>query len=209
MNYCSILLRHKIKMTLYTLVFICTASFITGCFIPTKPTKLQYAYDMYGLNFNPKNKLYLAHNIWYENPMDISSINYQTGKIIPLGTEIKFIEARRGFITFKTVENNKEYKIVNDVDWSSTPDKVMFHRIFTSKDPLLKFKDTPKQILDDMKKGIIAVGMTREEIYGALGHGPHFLNPKSQQTWTYLVNKGLKTIHVVFKNNKVSYIFTN
>ncbi|MCP4180824.1 MAG: hypothetical protein GY756_23940 [bacterium] len=209
MSFYKILFRQKLQMILYAIIFLCTSFFITSCFIPTNPTKLQYAYDMYELNFNPKDKIYLSHNIWYKNPMNISSLNYQTGKIIPLGTEVKFVEAKEGFIIFETLDNNKQYKIINDVDWSSTPDKIIFHRIFTSKDPLLKFKDTPKQILDDMKKGIIAVGMTREEIYGALGHGPHYLNPKSQQTWTYLINRSLKTIHVVFKNNKVSYIFTN
>jgi hypothetical protein len=197
------------KNILYIFVFACTVSFLTGCFIPNNPTKLHYAYDMYGLDFSIKDKIYLAHNIWYENPMDISSINYQTGKIIPFGTEVKLVEARDGFITFKTMDNNKKYKIINDMDWSSTPDKEIFHTIFTTTDPLLKFKNTPKQIFNDMKKGIVAVGMTREEIVGAMGYGPHFLNPKSQQTWTYLINKNLKTIHIVFKNNKVSYIFTN
>ena len=59
--------------------------FLSGCYFITKPAKLDYVHDRFGLNFPEDTKYFTAHNIWYEDPMNIGYINYPIGKIIPYG----------------------------------------------------------------------------------------------------------------------------
>ncbi len=182
---------------------------ISGCFIPTSPTKLEYAFDMYGMDL-PKNKqLYLSHNIWYNSPYDISTINFHSGTIIPFGTKIYLISSEHGKVQLKIDGNETIFTINNDKNVSLLPDSSAYNQIFTDKNPLQENKNIPKETLEKLEKGEIEVGMPQSYVVLAFGRPPIQLNPGKSSTWTYLINKGLKTVHYVFKNDKVTYIFYN
>lgn len=63
------------------------------------------------LEVSANARLYTAYNIWCENPAEISSLNYQKGKIIPFGTEVSIKEAAEDRIVFEIVPSGGEYTI--------------------------------------------------------------------------------------------------
>lgn len=183
---------------------------VSSCYVPREPGNLEYAYDFYGLNFYPNKPVFLAHNIWYNDPMNINALNYHSGKIIPFGSEIIFLKAEKGYLIFRIQGSAQEYKITNDRSLTLLKDKDMFNQIFTQEgDPSLKFKDMDRTVLNNMKKGIVSLGMTREQVLVTYGPAPKYINQLSEITWVYLINPLLKTTHIVFKDNKVNYIFEN
>ena len=180
---------------------------VTGCLFPTKESNVQYVYDMYGLNYKQGSKFYLNHDLWYKDPMDISAINYHEGDILPVGTEIDIIKSFAGYVTFKVVDTGKEYKIVNDTNMTLLSDEIQFHRLIGTKNPLEDLKISEKD-LAAIKKGKLLLGMTRQEVLLAYGKPPRSFNPPySRTTWVYLLNDQYKARHVVFKNDKVIYVF--
>ena len=183
---------------------------VSGCYFTNTPGKLQGIYDQFGLNFPKDKQVYLAHNIWYTDSMDISFLNYQQGKILPFGTKIKFIEAYPDYVIFKTMSDNKEFKISNDLQYSLITNEDLFHKIFTATNPATKIKNLSNEIITKLKQGKIETGMTREEVLLSLGRPPYRMTPPGMKTtWIYYINNKLKTNHIVFKGNKVTYVFTN
>jgi hypothetical protein len=195
-----------IKLALFSIFLLS----VSGCYVPREPGSLEYAYDFYGLNLYPNKPIYLAHNIWYADPMNINALNYHSGKIIPFGSEIIFLKAEKDYVIFRVQGSAQEYKIANDRTITLLKDKDMFGQIFTQEgDPTLKFKDMNSAVLNDMKKGIVSLGMSREQVLVTYGPAPKYINQLSEITWVYLINPQLKTTHLVFKDNKVNYIFEN
>lgn len=183
---------------------------ISGCYLPKEPGVLEYAYDTYGLDLYPNKPIYLAHNIWYTDPMNISALNYHSGKIIPFGSEIILLKAEKNYVIFRVQGSAQEYKITNNKPITLLQDKEMFGQIFTQEgDPTIKFKDINLAKLNDMKKGIVSLGMTRDQVLTTYGPAPKYINQLSEITWVYLINPQLKTTHLIFKDNKVNYIFDN
>lgn len=183
---------------------------LAGCYVPKDPENLEYAYDLYGLNFYPNKQIYLAHNIWYTDPMNISALNYHTGKIIPFGSEIVLLKAEKDYVIFRIQGSSQEYKIINDRPITLLRDREIFHQIFTQDDnPAFKLKNIDSALLNNMKNGIVSLGMNREQVLVTYGPAPKYINQLSEITWVYLINPQLKTTHLVFKDNKVNYIFEN
>jgi hypothetical protein len=200
---------HTIKLIAILFTFTLLL-FSSGCYFPTASSKVQYIYDQFGLNFPMHTKVYLVHNIWHKNPMDISFFNYQQGKIIPFGTEVEFVEAYPNYVVFKAANNKIEYKITNVPGISMLSNNDLFYQIFTPVNPDIKTINMPKETIAKLKQGKIEVGMTREEVLLALGPPPLSMTPPGTKvTWIYFLNNTLKTTHLVFKDNKVSYIFNN
>jgi hypothetical protein len=197
----------KVKNYIF-LIFIMFLFSACSIFVPTTEGKLQYVYDMYGLNFARERQIYLKHNMWYEDPMAIDSLNIIKGKIIPVGSKVKFVESYSGYVLFKTMKDGKEYRINNDSVQTLLSDEVQFHRIFGYKNPLKSIVDNKKAVRL-LQKGKVIEGMSREEVVMGYGLPPRaFTPPQSKITWIYFLDNQLKTRHVVFnKENKVIYIF--
>ena len=185
---------------------------ISACYFSFAPSKTQYVYDQFGLGFIANQKAYLKHNVWYKDPMKISFFNYQQGKILPFGTEIKFIEGyhNSNYLIFETVNDRKKYKIINNPAVSLLSDKKLFHQFFTAVNLEKETASLPKEIVAKLKQGKIEVGMARKDVLLALGPPPLNLTPPgTKTTWIYFLNNTLKTTHIVFKNDKVTYVFEN
>ena len=88
-------------------------------------------------------------------------------------------------------------------------DPQFFGAIFVQNNPLDKFSKTDKDVMNNMLNGKVTLNMTRDEVYVTYGPPPKSINPISQITWTYFMTKALKTIHVVFQNDKVAHLFEN
>lgn len=193
------------------LSILCIILFASSCmYFPDKDQKLQYVYDMYGLDFDQHKTIYTKHNIWFDDPENII-VRYCEGKyLIPFGTEIKFIESYPGYVIFETKDNEKkQLRINNDTEETLLPDDEYFHRIFTEKNPMDELKGMSEKDLKALKEGRIYKGMTRQEVLIAYGSPPRLLNPfyHKKTTWMYIMDDQYRIRHVVFKDDKVSYVF--
>lgn len=198
-----------IKYFPFKLAFLALLVFIAGCQIARTPDPVEYAYDTFGMDLPKGKQLYLAYDIWYTDPTNINPLNYHKGTIIPFGTPVDLIKADDGYIVFQIKGGMRQFTLKNDYPLTLLKDGEFFQNVFTAENPDSKFKDLDSATFIDMKNGIVKVNMTREQVLSVFGPAPKSLNPLSEITWTYYLSKDLKTVHVVFKNNKVTYIFEN
>lgn len=182
---------------------------LTSCQIARTPDPVEYAYDTFGMDLPKGKQLYLAYDIWYTDPTNINPLNYHKGTIIPFGTPVDLVKADNGYIIFQTKGSIRQFTLKNDYPLTLLKDNEFFQKVFTNENPDGKFKDLDSATVSDMKSGIVKVNMTREQVLAVFGPAPKSLNPLSEITWTYYLSQDLKTVHVVFKNDKVTYIFEN
>ena len=202
--------KYYFKKSVILFSLLLTTVIISSCYYSTQISKLEYVYDQFGLNFPKHEQIYLAHNIWYKDPMNISYMNYQQGEIIPFGTEIKFIESYPDYVVFEVVKDKKQFKIVNEPEYSMLTNEEFFKQAFTTVNPMTRLTHASMKLILKLEKGQIELGMTREEVLISFGPPPLCMTPPGTEvTWIYFLNNELKTTHIVFQGNKVSYIFQN
>jgi outer membrane protein assembly factor BamE (lipoprotein component of BamABCDE complex) len=148
-------------------------------------------------------KIYTAHNIWYTDPSNISSVNVQQGAILPFGTEVEVISAYKDSIKFKDKKTGKEYYIDYRKDWMMAPIENYIKQLLTCKSPEELTKGIAPATLEKLKRGIVEEGMTRREVLMAYGYPvPHRTPSLKEDTWIYWTDK-MMTMRVVFKGDKV------
>ena len=198
-----------IKNHFYNMFLLIAFLILTGCQISRTPDPVEYAYDTFGMDLPKGKQLYLAYDIWYTDPTNINPLNYHKGTIIPFGTPVDLVKADKGYIVFQGKGGIRQFTLKNDYPLTLLKDNEFFQKVFTTENPDNRFKDLDADILKDMKSGIVKVNMTRDQVLAVFGPAPKVLNPLSEITWTYYLSRDLKTIHVVFKSDKVTYIFEN
>ncbi len=151
-------------------------------------------------------KVYLGCNIWYQDPNDISSVNYQKGgRFIRFGTEIEVVEADECKIVFKDTGGN-QYTIKYDRDMMMLPIQDYIRQVFTLKSKAELTKDMEPEFLDAIERGVIIRGMTRAEARMACGPPPAFRTPDQlNSTWVYFLEKNM-TYRVIFSGTQVEMI---
>lgn len=149
------------------------------------------------------SKVYTAYNIWYENPTDISCMNYQKGKLLTFGTEVEIIGADDTSISFKDKKTNKKFTIRYTETWMMMPMENFIKRLLTTKDRKALTEDMKQVIVEKISRGVVEEGMTRKEVLLAYGYPVAHRTPSLEEdTWIYWSDK-LSSIRVVFKNEKV------
>ena len=148
-------------------------------------------------------KIYTNGNIWYEDPEDISSLNYQKGKILPFGTEIEPIEADSKSLTFRDKETGQKYCINVDSSFMMIPAEFYYKNLLTTKTKNEIIEGIQTSVVEKISKGVIEEGMTRREVLLAYGFPVAHRTPSiKEDTWVYWTDK-LSTLRVVFKGDKV------
>ena len=151
-------------------------------------------------------KLYLAYNVWYTDPEDISALNYQTGKILPFGTEVEVIKANARSVTFVTRNDNKQFKIDFDRGWMLVPIEKYLPKIFVTKDRAELSKGINAEFMDKISRGVVCPGMNKREVILAYGYPVPYMTPSlDSDTWVYGTDR-LDTVRIVYKGNKVNTI---
>ena len=149
---------------------------------------------------------YTRVNIWYENPQFIYSTNYHKGSIIPAGTKvtIKNIEVPSS-VEFVIDKNPMVFKINRISMYTKVTLKEMVGRYFSptnilEEDAFTKLTDDEKT---NIKKGKIAVGMSKAAVIMAYGYPPTHRTPDlSTDAWTYWRAK-ISMFCVTFEKDKV------
>lgn len=153
-----------------------------------------------------ESKIFTAYNIWYQDPANISAVNYQKGaRFIPIGTEIEIIEADEQKITFKDQAGIK-FILHFDRSMMMIPIQDYIRQTFTLKNKAEQTAELTPKVLQNIERGIIIENMTRDEVKMVCGPPPAFRTPDpSNATWIYFLDVN-ETYRVIFGDKRVKVI---
>jgi len=148
-------------------------------------------------------KTYTAHNLWYEKPENISSINYATGTMIPAGTELSSIKVvgglgRKPFIKLTTKEGGEEFRIYFKIKFHpGVTAKEFMKRMITDKPFEQLTKGLSAKEIEAIKEGRLVVGMSKEAVIMTRGYPPeHKTSSVKNDKWLFWENRfRKKAIH--------------
>lgn len=149
-------------------------------------------------------KIYTRCNIWFSNPEEISCLNYQEGRILPIGSEVVPVSATEREIVFTA--DGVEYTINFDPDDMMIPVETYIKRIFTLMPPDELLKDVSPENQQRIKAGSVVPGMSRDEVIFAFGYPAPGRTPNlSNSSYLYYQSKD-RTFRVVFSGDEVRNI---
>ncbi len=154
------------------------------------------------------SSVYTACNIWFQDPNNISSVNYQKGgRFIPMGTKIEVLEADERKIVFKDDLDN-QFTIHYDKQMMMTPIEQYILQIFTLKNREVMLEGVDPEVVRDIDKGLIVKGMSRPEVMMACGPPPKYRTPDlNNTTWIYFLDRN-KTYRVIFSGRYVETLMS-
>lgn len=149
--------------------------------------------------------IYTRYNLFYSDPMAISSLNIQDGRILPLGTKVEIVRASERRLEF-TDEAGNRYQIRFDPNHRLYGMRDFIKETFTLESPEEQLKAARPDALKYIMRGEIVPGMNRREVVFACGPPPGCMTPAAKtDTWIYW-HAPEQTFRVVFRNNTVSNI---
>ncbi|MDD2404058.1 MAG: hypothetical protein PHV75_06535 [Victivallaceae bacterium] len=151
-------------------------------------------------------RIFTAHNIWYQDPENISAVNYQKGgRFISQGTEVEMIEATEKKIVFKDMAGIK-FTINYDKSMMMIPIQNYIRQTFTLKSKAEQLDGLSAQVIQNIERGIVIEGMTRDEVRLTCGPPPTFRTPDpNNATWIYFLDVN-ETYRVIFGDKRVKVI---
>ena len=148
------------------------------------------------------SKVYLKHNIWYQDPANIDCLNIQKGKILPFGTEIAPVKASDGKLSFKT-KDGKVFTIYYDYALIMLPMEAYIKQIFTLKNREELTKGMKPEMVKKLLLGKVERGMTKDQVILACGVPPTCRTPSTvNSTWIYWLTSD-SVFRVIFRDDKV------
>ena len=148
-------------------------------------------------------KLYTQFSLFYEKDHHITT-NYRKGVLVPVNTEVEFVNATKTRITVKIPSYNVTVDFKNEEDYSGQKIDGIFKRTF-ARQPVTLTSFT-QQEQSAIKKGTVEVGMSKDAVIKAMGYPPHHKTPTLEMDqWRYWKNR-FDTMLVSFENGKVSSI---
>jgi len=137
--------------------------------------------------------LYLQCNVWFEQPMKISAINFHKGSILRAGTKVKVEKMTSSRIEFVTLGNGLEYRILFSKKYFPGTDIDEYAALYFGPDDPLKgsdyagFSSLEKK---GVEEGAIKKGMSRKAVLMAYGYPPrHRTRSIDEDTWSYWNNR--------------------
>ena len=146
-------------------------------------------------------------NIWFPPNKKTKSTNLHQGDILPAGTEVTIVSV--GFFGIKFTVDSEEVYALNRVErYCSISLDELFKRHFGKTDITSSTggysKFTPEE-QDNVDKGEISAGMTKESVLMAYGFPPSHKTPSLiSDTWFYWSGRNMVEVH--FKNDRLKRI---
>lgn len=151
--------------------------------------------------------IYTQCNLWYDANNKISSLHFQSGTMIPFGTEVEIVNAYGTKIKFKTASGGV-YTLMFHPEWLMIPMPDYARQVFTLKNRDQLCEGMSEDQIRAAASGQITKGMSRREVLLARGFPPASRTPSiSNSTWVYWKDR-YTTIRVVFQNDKVIEILS-
>lgn len=156
------------------------------------------------LETSASHAIYTNQNFWYEDPTDISSLNYQSGEILPFGTMVEIVGATEKTVSFRPSGDGRVFTINFYPEWEMMTMEDYIRNILTVKDAAMQREGlSSPEALALAEKGKVKVGMTRADVLKAYGWPSKSRTPyMAQDTWVYWLTP-IKSKRVVFKGEKV------
>ncbi len=138
------------------------------------------------LEIKPDQKIYTAHNIWYDNKDVIPQVNYHKGKILPFGTEVNILEATREGVSFQDVKTGEKYRMLFESRFLATKTENYIRIMFTVKNADELATGIKPDVLGKIKTGTVDKGMSKQEVILSYGYPSKHRTPSiSDDTWIY------------------------
>ncbi|MBQ9771723.1 MAG: hypothetical protein IJW23_07855 [Lentisphaeria bacterium] len=130
-------------------------------------------------------KLYTAYNLWYTNPMEMTSENVQQGTIIPFGTEVVLTHMDENKICFEI--DGKKFQI-HMADKNLETVYAFTVRTFTTRTAHELAGISNAAEYEKMRRGVISEGMTEQQVLIAYGRPSITRSPNlKSNTWIYQI----------------------
>jgi hypothetical protein len=154
-------------------------------------------------NAKIKSDLYTAVNLWYQQKSRMYCINYQTGEILPAGTNVYDVEVittdseehdlhymgldQGPYITFRTVEAGKVFNIIYQPKFH--PERTIYDYLkllFSNKPFDAMTEGMTETEIESIKGGVVVKGMSREAVIMAIGVPSDHKTPSLESdTWHF------------------------
>ena len=180
------------------LLSIVSAAFLTlfcGCTSVSIPEALQ---------MQEGEPIYTRYNIWYTDPADVSCLNIQEGRILPIGTEVTPVKATDKSVVF--IADGVEFTVKFDPESLLMPVEMFIERLLTKTPPEELLKDVSEASMPYVLRGSIAPGMSRQEVILSCGYPPPGRTPNLNNNAYLYYQSYNRAFHVVFSGDVVREI---
>ena len=144
-------------------------------------------------------KVYTAYNLWYTDPMQMTSENIQKGELIPFGTEVVLTYMDEEKVCFEI--NGKKFQILMD-DQNMETVHAFTVRTFTTKNAAELAGPSTAAEFEKMRRGIVSEGMTEAQVLVTYGRPSVARTPNLENnTWIYQVGP-VKSRRIIFRKDK-------
>lgn len=149
-----------------------------------------------------------AYNLWYTDPMEMDTLNYLQGTILPFGTEVRLTRVTDQEICFKTVNAPvQEFRIHFTDQYRMQTQEDYIRELFTTQTTDDLTLGIRPLTIEKLKRGIVEKGMTRQEVILAFGPPCAFKTPaRANSTWVFWKDF-LVAKRVVFNEDAIVDIF--
>ena len=174
--------------------------FIVGC-----PKKVAQPFDP---TLSARDS-YLCCNLHFNSDHDATDANYDDmkgGTMIPVGTRVKASAVGPETVKFRRGNDNNTYSLELRFGIKKIIPTSYFSRIFLEKNPTPELAKLPPETQEAVRKGVVTLGMTREEVIMSRGYPPlHETQSYESDDWLYY-RTGSTTELVHFAQGRVQSI---
>lgn len=183
------------------IVLLCVMFLVIGC----NSTSRYILED--GKSVSPVGQMYYTKaNMCYERQNQILSINWHLGAILPAGTQVKVVGYGKDKIRFEVSSMSASFTLINAKRYSTINLEMLFKQYFSKDDIYAQgglISNFTQEEQENIKKGIISEGMSKEAVLVSYGYPPSHRTPNTKlDYWEYWKNKFKRDI-VYFQYNKV------
>lgn len=146
----------------------------------------------------------LCCNLYYEKTK-VNDGAWQVGHKVAFGTRVRIERVRRDAVEF-TPEGHPTLTLVYRYGDKAVPFDAYLDQLFADHDPRGRLRKASAKRVDAVERGIVDVGMTKDQVLMARGIPPAHRTPSLESpTWTYWQNKW-NTMVVYFVGDRVERI---
>ena len=158
------------------------------------------------VKMDPIGKEYYAKvNIWGNGRDEILTMNYHTGKHIPVGTKVTITAYTVNRIGF-TNDKIGQHTLVHSRKYRDVTIEQLFAEYFSESDPKAQGGDYGKLSSEEKKsidQGIVTDGMSKDAVLMAYGYPPTRITPLlDHHIWTYWQQRA-QALVLYFRDDKV------
>lgn len=149
--------------------------------------------------------VYTRYNIFYTDPADISSLNIQKGRTLPVGSKVEIVKATEAKIEFKD-EAGVSYQLDFDAGLRMCGIRDYVRDTFSLLPLEAQLKDIRPEVVKYIMRGEVVPGMSRREVMLAYGPPAGCMTPTLKNNTWFFWSAPEQSFRVIFRNDQVTNI---